>query len=118
RVGLERLSQERPQLILLDLMMPEMDGFQFLAELRKKEAWETIPVVILTSKDLTAEDGLRLTDNVEKILQKGAYTREALLREVKEIVAQYTAPPTQVEGVPDGQTTGRIVEAAGKTGSP
>ena len=100
RVGLDLMAEHTPQLVLLDLVMPEMDGFEFLAELRKKEAWQSIPVVVLTSKDLTPEDTLRLTNNVEKILQKGAYTRDALLREVKKIVAQYTNRPTPGEGTP------------------
>src|SRR4029077_20098387 len=45
-----------PNLILLDLMMPEMDGFEFLRELRKQQAFANIPVIVVTAKDLTAED--------------------------------------------------------------
>ena len=86
RVGLDRLRQRTPGLILLDLMMPEMDGFEFLAELRQEPAWQQIPVVVLTSKDLSAEERALLSGKVERILQKGMYSREALLREVKKIV--------------------------------
>jgi GAF domain-containing protein/CheY-like chemotaxis protein len=86
RVGLERMRLT-PGLILLDLMMPEMDGFEFVAALRKHEAWREIPVVIITAKELTAEDRQRLNGYVEKILQKGAYTRDTLLREVRDLVA-------------------------------
>jgi PAS domain S-box-containing protein len=89
RVGLNRVAERTPGLILLDLMMPEMDGFNFLSELRRNEAWQAIPVVVLTSKDLTHEDRERLAGNVERVLQKGAYSREALLREVRKIVAQH-----------------------------
>jgi CheY-like chemotaxis protein len=67
--------------------MPEMDGFAFLAALRKDAASASIPVVVLTSKDLTPDERAQLTGNVERILQKGAYSREALLSEVKNIVA-------------------------------
>jgi CheY-like chemotaxis protein/anti-sigma regulatory factor (Ser/Thr protein kinase) len=88
RVALQRLSQQKPALILLDLMMPEMDGFEFLEQLRADEAWRMIPVVVLTSKDLTPQERDRLSGKVERILQKGAYSREALLREVRKIVAQ------------------------------
>jgi CheY-like chemotaxis protein len=88
--ALESVSLHKPALILLDLMMPEMDGFEFLEELRANPAWREIPVVILTSKDLGADEQSRLQGKVERILQKGAYTREALLREVKGIVAQFT----------------------------
>ncbi len=87
RAAFERLRELSPGLILLDLMMPEMDGFEFVAELRTHEAWRAIPVVIVTAKELTAEDRRRLNGYVEKILQKGAYTRDALLREVSDLVA-------------------------------
>ncbi len=91
RVALERLTQQLPALILLDLMMPELDGFEFLNELRRNEAWRDIPVVILTSKDLTPEERRRLSGSVERVLQKGMYSREGLLREVRKLVASHTA---------------------------
>ena len=72
---------------MLDLMMPEMDGFEFLAELRKSENSSATPIVVLTSKDLTVEERSRLNGQVERVLQKGAYSRDALLLEVKNIVA-------------------------------
>jgi CheY-like chemotaxis protein/nitrogen-specific signal transduction histidine kinase len=86
RVALQRVAQQRPALILLDLMMPEMDGFQFVEALRAREAWRSIPIIVVTAKDLTVEDHLRLNGYVEKILQKGAYSREALLVEIRELV--------------------------------
>ena len=89
RVALERVAQDVPGLILLDLIMPEMDGFNFLTELRHNEAWQAIPVVVLTSKDLGQDERERLKGNVERVLQKGAYGREELLREVRRIVAQH-----------------------------
>ena len=78
-----------PSLILLDLMMPEMDGFEFLSELRKTPDWEGIPVVVLTSKDLSGDERAWLTGKVERILQKGAFHRDALLHEIRKITAQY-----------------------------
>ncbi len=69
--------------------MPEMDGFTFVEELRQQEAWRSIPVVVVTAKDLTPDDCQRLTGSVEQILQKGAYSREELLREVRDLVATY-----------------------------
>ena len=80
-----------PSLILLDLMMPEMDGFEFVAEFRRHEAWRTIPVVVITAKDLTREDHERLNGYVQKILQKGAHGRDQLLAEVRELVATSVA---------------------------
>jgi Amt family ammonium transporter len=87
RVALEHMDKNTPELILLDLMMPEMDGFQFIAELRKVLAWHSIPVIVITAMDLTLEERLRLNGRVEQILQKGAYSQEVLLREVRDLVA-------------------------------
>ena len=67
-------------------MMPEMDGFQFVDQLRLNEAWRAIPIIVITAKDLTEEDRQRLNGYVEGILQKGAYEPEELLREVRDVV--------------------------------
>jgi signal transduction histidine kinase/DNA-binding response OmpR family regulator/HAMP domain-containing protein len=92
REALECVAAHRPELILLDLMMPEIDGFTFVEELRQQEAWRSIPVVVVTAKDLTPDDCQRLTGSVEQILQKGAYSREELLREVRDLVATHVRP--------------------------
>jgi len=86
RAALRQVAAERPQLILLDLMMPEMDGFEFVQELHKLPGAQTIPVVVITAKDITLEDRLRLSGYVEKILEKGTYSRDDLLRAIKEMV--------------------------------
>ena len=94
RVALARLGETRPDLILLDLMMPEMDGFAFTDELRRHEEWRAIPIVVMTGKDLTAEDRQRLSGHVEEIVRKRAYSREELLREVRDrVVAHAHAHP-------------------------
>jgi CheY-like chemotaxis protein len=92
RVALERLATSRPDLILLDLMMPEMDGFQFLDHLRARDDWRSIPVIVVTAKDLTGEDRRRLHGYVEAVLQKGAYNPEQLLREVCSRVRAHVEP--------------------------
>jgi GAF domain-containing protein/CheY-like chemotaxis protein len=91
RVALERLRDVSPSVILLDLMMPEMDGFEFLAEFRGHEAWRAIPIVVVTAKDLSQEDRERLNGHVEKILQKGTHGRDRLLAEVRELVTASVA---------------------------
>ncbi len=83
RVGLEALSRAEPDLILLDLMMPEMDGFEFMDALRQREDGRGIPVVVITTKDLTEEDYRRLNGNVERILQKSAVSCDELVAEVR-----------------------------------
>jgi CheY-like chemotaxis protein len=86
RVALEHVARSRPSVILLDLMMPQMDGFEFVADLRSREEWRTIPVVVLTAKDITQEDRLRLNGYVTQVIQKGTYGRDALLAEVRDLV--------------------------------
>ncbi len=87
RVALERIAENRPELIVLDLMMPEMDGFSFLEVLRQHEGWRAIPIVVVTAKDLTAEDHQRLNGYVQYIVHKGAYGREELLAELGDRIA-------------------------------
>ncbi|HUF90522.1 MAG TPA: response regulator, partial [Gemmatimonadota bacterium] len=87
REALERMRAAAPQLILLDLVMPEMDGFEFVQHLRRHPAWHAIPVVVITSKDMTAEDHERLAGRVGKVLVKGSFTKDELLREIRAAVA-------------------------------
>ena len=102
RVALERMTERQPELILLDLMMPEMDGFQFLDEIRQRKDWHAIPVIVITAKELSAEDRQRLNGSVEKILQKGAYSREELIREVRDLVtASITAKRSVKKQIPE-----------------
>ncbi len=86
--ALEAIARERPDLILLDLMMPVMDGFGFLNILRSNPETKEIPVVVVTAKDLTEEDRARLNGSVQNVIQKGALDRESLLREVCALIAQ------------------------------
>ena len=67
-------------MIILDLMMPKMDGFEFLDELRERPDWQDIPVVVITAKDLTDEDRDRLNGGVERIIQKS--DRDEMLRQL------------------------------------
>jgi CheY-like chemotaxis protein len=74
--------------------------------LRKRQDWRTIPVVVVTAKDLTPEDRQRLSGHVEKILQKAAYSREDLLREVRDLVAQGIRQTSGVSGHSDQPISG------------
>lgn len=78
-----------PGLILLDLMMPEMDGFQFLEYMQEAGIGRTVPVVVLTAKDLSHDDRQRLSGHVERILAKQATSREELMRQVRELVVAH-----------------------------
>jgi signal transduction histidine kinase/DNA-binding response OmpR family regulator len=98
RVALEEMAKTRPGLILLDLLMPEMDGFEFLAELRRHEDWRSIPVVVVTAKDIDTADRIRLNGRVEAILQKGAFSREELLGELRDLVKARLRLPGHIPG--------------------
>jgi len=91
RVALDRVAENHPELIVLVLMMPEMDGFSFLEALRQQAAWRSIPVVVVTAKDLTAEDRQRLNGYVQYVVHKGSQTREDLLKELGERIASCVA---------------------------
>jgi len=94
RVALDFVSRSRPDVILLDLLMPEMDGFEFVEQLRQKSEYQTIPVVVVTAKDITDEDRRRLNGYVKKFLQKRASNLDDMLREVRTMVATCMPHPT------------------------
>jgi len=85
-VALDQVRETPPGVVLLDLLMPEMDGFDFVHEFRRHPEWRTIPVVILTAKTLSTDDRQRLSGQAERILQKGGSTRDSLLADVREMV--------------------------------
>ncbi|MEJ2678135.1 MAG: response regulator, partial [Gemmatimonadota bacterium] len=87
RVALERLAETRPQLLLLDLMMPEMDGFELAARLRTMPEWRQLPIIVVTARDLSPDDRARLNGSVVAVLQKGAYGPRELVAEVRHAVA-------------------------------
>jgi len=72
--------------IILDLMMPEMDGFEFMDKLRGRPDWQDIPVVVITAKDLTEEDRDRLNGGVERIIQKS--DRDEMLRQLSRAISR------------------------------
>jgi CheY-like chemotaxis protein len=86
--ALERVSACRPNIVLLDLMMPVMDGFEFLLEFRKAIENAKIPVIVVTAKDLTDDDRSRLSGGVERIVEKGALTATDLLEHVHSLVGE------------------------------
>jgi len=83
RRGLQSVVRHVPDLIVLDLMMPEMDGFEFVAELRKSESGRRIPVVVVTAKELGEEERRRLNGQVRRVMHKGSFSREELSSELR-----------------------------------
>jgi GAF domain-containing protein/DNA-binding response OmpR family regulator len=85
-LAVEAITAARPDVIILDLMMPKMDGFEFLEELRGRPEWQDIPVVIITAKDLTDEERNRLNGGVERIIQKS--DRDEMLRQLSREISR------------------------------
>ncbi|KQT69047.1 MULTISPECIES: response regulator [unclassified Aureimonas] len=86
RLGLQRVGERRPDLILLDLNMPVMDGFDFLKELRADPAHADIPVVVLSSKDLSAEERQLLNSSAEQVLSKTEVSLRQLAEQIRGVV--------------------------------
>jgi CheY-like chemotaxis protein len=89
--ALMKLADHTPAMIISDLMMPEMDGFELVHQLRQHEQWRAIPIVILTAKDITSEDQQKLNGSVIKIFEKGSYHSSDLLEEVNNLLCKAIA---------------------------
>ncbi|HCR70211.1 MAG TPA: hypothetical protein DIW23_02105 [Anaerolineae bacterium] len=86
REGLELIQSELPDLVVIDLMMPEMDGFTVIEELRKKQETSAIPVIVVTAKELTPDEKSRLGGHIQALLQKGDFLNDEFLEEVKSLI--------------------------------
>jgi PAS domain S-box-containing protein len=86
RAALDCLMERVPRLVLLDLMMPGMDGFEVAARMQADPRWRAIPVVVVTARDLTAQDRLRLAGAADLIIEKGGFRRDLLLDHVNDLV--------------------------------
>jgi signal transduction histidine kinase/CheY-like chemotaxis protein len=102
REALERLV-EGPAVVLLDLMMPEMDGFEFLEELRSRPDGRDLPVVVLTAMTLTSADRDRLQSSVTRVLQKGDVSGSGILLELRRVLERQ---PATVNAVPTHPAAG------------
>ncbi|MGL5074327.1 MAG: response regulator, partial [Waterburya sp.] len=92
--ALIKLQNHTPGLILSDLMMPEMDGFELVHRLKQDERWRSIPVVILTAKSITIEERQKLNGGVNKIFEKGSYQRSILFNELSNLLNEAIARKT------------------------
>jgi adenylate cyclase len=99
RVALDRLKDKPPDIILLDLMMPEMDGFQVVAALQEQSAWRDIPVIVITARDLGPEERARLNSGIETVLLKEQFSPADLIKKVRALVATARQPDKAPEGV-------------------
>ena len=88
RIALEIMQHERPALVLLDLMMPEMGGMGVLAAMQADEKLRGIPVIVLTAATLAHEEMAQLTRGVAAVLQKGMFTAEETLAHIEQALAR------------------------------
>jgi PAS domain S-box-containing protein len=86
RAALQHIAAVEPHLILLDLMLPEMDGFELIGELRKSRSGKAIPIVAIAGQELTPIEIQQLQGSVDRVLQKGVYSCDTLLRDVRDLV--------------------------------
>jgi adenylate cyclase len=95
--ALDRLQRGKPDLILLDLMMPEMDGFQVVATLHKEPDWRDIPVIVITALDLDAQDRERLNSGVQSVLVKETFRPADLVNRIRRLTETRAAVNTRME---------------------
>ena len=99
REALQIVNQEHPSLVMLDLMMPVLDGFAVLEELRKSEATRSIPVVVITGQSLTKEDMARLNSGVASVLGKGMFSLEETLQHLADALAHRRKPGSEAQHI-------------------
>ena len=97
REALARLQEEAPDVILLDLMMPEMDGFAVVAALQKEAGWRNIPVIVITARDLNANDRERLNSGVQSVLVKEMFRPADLVERIRRLVHTNPAADSKME---------------------
>jgi len=85
KAGLELALKKKPDLIILDLMMPDVDGFEVVSKLREDPAASQIPILIYTAKNITSEDRERLQGNIQSIIQKGDFGKDRFLEMINNL---------------------------------
>jgi threonine synthase len=82
REGLDMIRRERPDIVLMDLMMPDLDGFGLLQVMKEDKALKDIPVIVVSAKELTPNERKRLAGQAQALLQKGSFTDQDLLGDI------------------------------------
>jgi CheY-like chemotaxis protein/signal transduction histidine kinase/HAMP domain-containing protein len=108
KMGIELIEKSAPDVLVLDLMMPEMDGFEVLDRLRSAPKTRRLPVIVVTAKDLTPEDRKKLSGYASSVLVKSDTTSIALLEEIRRILSEIGRPPGHPK-VPESKKVPRIL---------
>jgi CheY-like chemotaxis protein len=91
KAGLELALKKKPDMIILDLMMPDVDGFEVVSKLREDPAASQIPILIYTAKNITSEDRERLQGNIQTIIQKGDFGKDRFLEMINNLQTSQAA---------------------------
>ena len=97
REALARIQDDKPDVILLDLMMPEMDGFAVVAALQKEPRWRDIPVIVITARDLDAKERERLNSGVQSVLVKETFRPTELVERIRQLVQSRPQVSSEME---------------------
>jgi signal transduction histidine kinase/CheY-like chemotaxis protein len=107
RNGIDLVHRRKPDIIILDLMMPEVDGFAVLAAIKRDPTTRNIPVIVITAKELTEQDQVKLMGQVEVLLQKGLFTEHELLEDLKEALSHIQHSPKGRASLPQRGPAGK-----------
>ncbi len=86
RSAIELITREKPDLVILDLMMPDLDGFTVISTIHAQRETRDIPIIVMTAKDLTNQEKIRLKGQIHSLMRKGNFVSEKLLAEVKSLI--------------------------------
>jgi len=84
--AIDLVSREKPDLVILDLMMPDVDGFSVIDQIHAQRETRDIPIIVMTAKDLTIQEKIRLQGQIQSLMRKGNFVSEKLLSEVKALI--------------------------------
>ena len=91
--GLQAIEKNRPDILLLDLIMPRLDGFGVIERLRADPQTQGLPIVVITAKDLTESEAARLKETVRVVMRKQGFEGEKLVEEIRSALRQERISP-------------------------
>ena len=97
RQGLDLAFEQLPDVIVVDLLMPDISGFEFVQHLKEHAQMNTTPVFVVTVKDLTIDDVKRLNAVASAVMQKGAFVRDEFVQQVKRLIRPKPTQERKVE---------------------
>jgi DNA-binding response OmpR family regulator len=97
--GLQAIEAHRPDVVLLDIMMPRLDGFGVIEQLRASEATRDLPIIVISAKELTDEEMKTLEERVDFVMKKQGFDGEKLMEEINSVLEKKPYGVSQLAGV-------------------